>query len=95
MMKLPFSVAILAFVLNVCNASKTCKDIRVPEGKCATLLNGKDCTGWSVDVSTGYIDLSVRERNEAESVIVKPGCKFIGKKNCHILFIVRIDNRIA
>ena len=46
-------------------------------------------------LSTGYIDLSVRERNEAESVIVKPGCKFIGKKNCHILFIVGIVNRIA
>ena len=51
MMKLPFSVAILALVvLNVCNAYKTCQDIRVPEGKCATLFDGKDCTGWSVDV---------------------------------------------
>ena len=95
MMKLPFSVAILVSFLSLCNASKNCKDIRVPEGKCATIFDGKDCTGWSVDVSTGNIDLSVRERNEAESVVVKPGCNFTSKKNCLISFMVRIVNQIA
>jgi len=78
MMKLFPSVAIFAFVLKACSASERCKDIRVPEGKCATLFDEEDCTGWSAEVSTGYSELSYRERNEAESVIVKPGCKFEG-----------------
>ena len=73
------SIAIFAFVLKACNASETCQDMRVPEGKCAILFDEEDCTGWSAEVSTGYSELSYRERNEAESIIVKPGCKFIGK----------------
>ena len=73
------SIAIFAFVLKAYNASETCQDMRVPEGKCAMLFDEEDCTGWSAEVSNGYSELSYRERNEAESIIVKPGCKFIGK----------------
>jgi len=50
----------------------------VPSDKCATLFDDEDCNGWSVDVSTGYTELSFRERNEAEAVVVRPGCKFVG-----------------
>ena len=78
-MKLFPYVALFAFLLKACSASETCQDMRVPEGKCAMLFDEEDCAGWSAEVSTGYSELSYRERNEAESVIVKPGCKFEGK----------------
>ena len=78
-MKLFPCVAIFALLLTACIASETCQDMRVPEGKCAILFDEEDCAGWSAEVSTGYSELSFRERNEAESVIVKPGCKFVGK----------------
>ena len=81
MMKLILPVAILAFVISA-SASETCEDLRVPAGMCATIYDEEDCNGWSVDVPTGYTELSFRERNEAEAVIVKPGCKFIGKIAC-------------
>merc|ERR1711981_1322930 len=77
MMKLLLPVAIFAFVISA-SASETCEDLRVPAGMCATIYDDEDCNGWSVDVPTGYTELSFRERNEAEAVIVKPGCKFIG-----------------
>ena len=78
-MKLFPCVAIFTLLLKACSASVTCQDMRVPEGKCAILFDEEDCAGWSAEVSTGYSELSFRERNEAESVIVKPGCKFVGK----------------
>merc|ERR1711879_430365 len=78
MMKLLPCVAIFTFVLKACSASEPCQDMKVPEGKCAVLFDEEDCTGWSAEVSSGYSELSYRQRNEAESVIVKPGCKFVG-----------------
>ena len=81
MMKLILPVAIFAFVISS-SASETCEELRVPAGMCATIYDDEDCNGWSVDVPTGYTELSFRERNEAEAVIVKPGCKFIGKISC-------------
>ena len=30
-------------------------------------------------VPVGYSELSVMRRNDAESVIVRPGCKFVGE----------------
>ena len=77
-MKHLFSVAFFAFAITA-SASETCEDVRVPAVMCATLFDDEDCNGWSVDVSAGYTELSFRERNEAEAVVVRPGCKFIGE----------------
>ena len=74
---LPIPVAFFAFVI-AASASETCKELRVPAGQCATLYDDEDCNGWSVDISNGYTELSFKERNEAEAVVVRPGCKFIG-----------------
>ena len=54
---------------------------------CALLYDEEDCDGWEYKVPIGYSELpsfsfSGPKRNDAESVLVRPGCKFIGKKNC-------------
>ena len=77
MMKLFLPFAIFAFVIDA-SASERCEEMKVPSDKCATLFDDEDCNGWSVDVSTVYTELSFRERNEAEAVVVRPGCKFVG-----------------
>ena len=71
------------FDLSVVKAS--CSGKTVPRGKCALLFDEEDCEGWEFEVPVGYTELdrfSVRgpKKNDAESVLVRPGCKFIGKK---------------
>ena len=52
---------------------------------CALLYDEEDCDGWEYEVPIGYSELpsfsfSGPKRNDAESVLVRPGCKFIGKQ---------------
>ena len=77
------------FDLSVVNAgifgSSGCSGKTVPRGKCALLFDEEDCEGWEFEVPVGYTELdrfSVRgpKKNDAESVLVRPRCKFIGKK---------------
>ena len=38
-------------------------------------------------VPVGYSELSVMRRNDAESLIVRPGCKFVGESASIISFV--------
>ena len=68
------------------SSASSCNGKTVPRGKCALLFDDKDCGGWEYEVPIGYSELprfalSGPTKNDAESVLVKPGCKFIGKEN--------------
>ena len=50
---------------------------------CAILYDHEDCGGWAFDVREGYSELKDSalvgpKKNDAESVLVREGCKFIG-----------------
>ena len=56
----------------------------MPRDACALLYDEEDCGGWEHEVPIGYSELprfslSGPKKNDAESVLVRPGCKFIGK----------------
>ena len=62
----------------------TCRGKTVPQGSCALLYDDDDCSGWKFEVPIGYkelprFSLSGPRKDDAESVLVRPGCKFIGK----------------
>ena len=77
------------FSLSIVNAglfsgSSSCSGKTVPRGVCALLYDEEDCGGWEFEVPIGYTELpriafSAAKKNDAESVLVRPGCKFIGK----------------
>ena len=50
----------------------------VPENFCATLYEGGDCDGWALNIGRGYTELPHAKKNEAESVVLRAGCKLIG-----------------
>ena len=67
-------------------SSSSCSGKTVPQGSCALLYDDDDCSGWEYKVPIGYKELprfSVGgpRKDDAESVLVRPGCKFIGKDN--------------
>ena len=51
----------------------------VTHGSCAVLYGKRNCEGWSINIPSGTHDLQEDYRNDAEVVVVKAGCKFIGK----------------
>ena len=62
----------------------TCSGKTVPQGVCALLYDDDDCSGWKMEVPIGYkelprFSLGGPRKDDAESVLVRPGCKFIGK----------------
>ena len=70
----------------------TCKGQAVPADKCAILYDEEDCGGWAYEVPVGYTKLSGwsisgPQKNDAESVLVRQGCKFIGMANVSQLMI--------
>ena len=80
------------FILSVANAgifsssssTSSCSGKTVPRDVCALLYDEEDCGGWEHEVPIGYSELprfslSGPKKNDAESVLVRPGCKFIGK----------------
>ena len=65
-------------------SSSSCSGKTVPRGVCALLYDEEDCGGWEHKVPIGYSELprfslTGPKKNDAESVLVRPGCKFIGK----------------
>ena len=52
----------------------------VPYGNCGVLYGEKNCEGWSINIPQGSNDLHEDYRNDAEVIVVKKGCKFIGKE---------------
>ena len=68
------------------SSESSCRGKTVPRGKCALLFDDENCGGWEYEVPIGYSELprfalSGPTKNDAESVWVKPGCKFIGKEH--------------
>ena len=64
----------------------TCSGKTVPQNLCAILYDDDDCSGWEGQVPIGYkelprFSLGGPRKDDAESVLVRPGCKFIGKGN--------------
>jgi hypothetical protein len=52
--------------------------------QCATLYQDQNCIGWRLDVAVGYTELTRIERhNDAEVVVIRPGCKFVGYEYAH------------
>ena len=48
--------------------------------QCATLYQDQYCIGWRHDLSIGYTELTkINRQNDAELVVIRPGCKFVGK----------------
>merc|ERR1711915_118617 len=57
-------------------------------GTCAILFDDDDCTGWQLAINEGYTELPSRKlsdlffdgprKNDAEAVLVRKGCVFIG-----------------
>ena len=49
--------------------------------QCATLYQDQDCIGWRLDVAIGYTKLTLIEsyNDAAEVIVLRPGCKFVGK----------------
>ena len=56
-----------------------CRRVKFTGNNCAVIFDESDCEGWSVHLNTGYTDLPDVKDNEAESVVVRPGCTFKGK----------------
>merc|ERR1711934_1336589 len=78
-------IASLAFFGSVAKAGifSSCNGKTVPQGSCALLYDDDDCSGWKYEVPIGYKELprfSVGgpRKDDAESVLVRQGCKFIG-----------------
>merc|ERR1719229_383718 len=79
-------VASLALCGSLANAgifsSSSCSGKTVPSGVCALLFDDDDCGGWEYQVPRGYSELSWGftgpRKNDAESVLVRRGCRFIG-----------------
>ena len=62
----------------------SCSGKTVPQGVCALLYDDDDCSGWKMEVPIGYkelprFSLGGPRKDDAESVLVRQGCKFIGK----------------
>jgi hypothetical protein len=76
---------LILFAVAASNAS-SCRNKNVPSSKCATLFDDEDCDGWAFDVSTGYTEMPFRKKNDAEAIVVKAGCKLIGKYNLNSIF---------
>ena len=62
----------------------------MPRGSCALLYDEEYCSGWEYEVPIGYKELprfswKGPKKDDAESVLVRPGCKFIGKNESVIL----------
>ena len=51
----------------------------VTHGSCSVLYGKTNCEGWSINIPSGIHDLQEDYRNDAEVVVVKGGCKFIGE----------------
>ena len=56
-----------------------CKKVRFSGNECAYLFDDDGCEGWKLPISTGYTELKWRHKNDAESVVVRPGCVFKGQ----------------
>lgn len=77
---------------NAVDASGSCSNKTVPGSACALLYDEYDCSGWEHEVPTGYSEFSssilkylpsflvgdTPKKNDAESVLVRPGCLFVG-----------------
>ena len=77
---------------NAVDASGSCSNKTVPSSACALLYDEYDCSGWEHEVPTGYSEFSssilkylpsflvgdTPKKNDAESVLVRPGCLFVG-----------------
>ena len=50
----------------------------LPHNMCAILFDDSGCEGWEYAVPTGYTKLPFMRRNDAESVLVRAGCKLVG-----------------
>ena len=64
---------------------EVCATKTMPSTVCALLYDSEDCDGWEYEVAIGYSELPRfsflgPRKNDADSVLVRPGCKFIGKK---------------
>ena len=61
----------------------SCDSKRVPVDRCAILYDEEDCGGWSFEAPEGYSELenfalTGPKTNDAESVLVREGCRFTG-----------------
>lgn len=58
-------------------------DLGAGKDVCAVLFDEDECQGWNKPVTTGFESFSIlsKYRNDAESVMVKPGCTFTGYDN--------------
>ena len=45
---------------------------------CAILYDDDGCEGWELPIKEGYQKLGFWKKNDAEAVVVKRGCTFIG-----------------
>lgn len=55
-----------------------CANAHFAADTCAVLFDDDDCEGWERPVPEGYTALGYWKKNDAESVVVKAGCTFIG-----------------
>ena len=57
-----------------------CKKVRFSGSTCAYLFDDDGCEGWELPIDVGYTELRWRHKNDAESVVVRPGCIFKGER---------------
>jgi len=83
---------IIRKVLGALIGSGSCSSKTVPSSACALLYDEYDCNGWEHEVPVGYSELPSAilkyvpkffvgdppKKNDAESVLVRPGCLFVG-----------------
>ena len=84
-MSSPYSSSSIA---NAGISSATCNRKTVPVDRCAILYDEEDCGGWAFEVPQGYSELRTLvltgpKKNDAESVLVRQGCRFIGMVSYH------------
>ena len=77
-MKLLLVLAAVAVAL-ASGSSDKCRKQTFSGTQCAYLFDDDGCEGWKLPISTGYTELKWRHKNDAESVVVRPGCVFKGQ----------------
>ena len=73
--------------------SVDCLRARLEGNACAVLYDDEGCGGWDLSVPEGYTELNFWKRNDAEAIVVKAGCIFVGKmcnSQCTVHFHVCI-----
>jgi hypothetical protein len=76
--KMKCFIALLTLMAVAGTVLASCSNKDVSGNDCAKLYDDDGCGGWGLGISTGFTELDFWKRNDAESVVVKAGCKFIG-----------------